>query len=271
MLAFDNMLEAWTHIVQEFSENTELPYLKSATTIFDTYVFTHLSKPDGIRNDNQDEVEEIEDNEDNDRIKYKDQLQTIGVFGRMVPEHALTVLHRILEDRTNQLRQRLSTMQTQAMTVNDAQQLDSLFEDLHWTILIAGHTLCMESEGETPLIPTNIMQYSMAQCTTEGKTDLDSTLKVMATIQQHGVTLDCENKCDKIIQLFADILKLNAVEMLAAEVKLGQFMSPEVTCSMMWFLKRFCLTYLLLNEALYQEVSWRFGVGFIQYYLVSSF
>lgn len=141
------------------------------------------------------------------------------------------------------------------MTVNDSLYLDSIFEDLHWTILIAGHTLCMESEGETALIPSEIMQHSMKLCSKTGKADLESTLKVMASVQQHGVNVEGAEKCDDVIQIFSDVLKLCSVEILAAEVKLGHFMSPEVTCSVMWFLKRFCLSYLLPNEILYQEIS----------------
>lgn len=265
MLAFDNMLEAWTSIIQEFTESSELILFKSATSIFDTYLYTHLSKPEGIRNDSLETAEEIEDNEDNDRIKYKEQLQTIGTFGRIVPQHCLSLLHTLLEDRTDKLRNRLTHMQTQAMTVNDSVFLDNLFEDIHWIILVAGHTLCMESDGETPLIPTEIMQYSMKRCTKDGKSDLDSTLKVMANVQQHGVRLECENMCDDVIRIFCDVLKISSVEILAAEVKLGHFMSPEVTCSVMWFLKRFCLAYLLPNEVLYQEVSYLFRLLFLNY------
>lgn len=41
--------------------------------------------------------------------------------------------------------------------------MDELYEDLHWLILITGHVLCMESEGETALIPLEITRCSMKQ------------------------------------------------------------------------------------------------------------
>lgn len=49
-------------------------------------------------------------------------------------------------------------MQTRAMNIQEAEALDNLFEDLHWIILVSGHILCMDSDGETPMIPSEIMQ-----------------------------------------------------------------------------------------------------------------
>lgn len=76
-------------------------------------------------------------------------------------------------------------MQTQAMTISDSNALDNLFEDLHWTILIGGHVLCMDSDGEMPMIPSEVMQHSITQCT-KAQTNLEATLKTMASVQQVG-------------------------------------------------------------------------------------
>lgn len=72
---------------------------------------------------------------------------------------------RLLEVRMEKLRVHLHAMQSQAMTISDSFALDNLFEDIHWIILIAGHVLCMDSDGETPMIPSEVMQYSINQCT----------------------------------------------------------------------------------------------------------
>lgn len=94
--SFDGMLEAWTNILQEYQSSTDKLLSNSATQILNTYLQCHLAPPDGMRKSSEDEVEEIEDNEDNDRIKFRDQLQTIGMFGRVVPEHSLAVIHRLV-------------------------------------------------------------------------------------------------------------------------------------------------------------------------------
>lgn len=76
----------------------------------------------------------------------------------------------------------------------------------------------------------------------------------MASIQG-DIELENIDNCDQTIRIFTDVLKLCRIESQAAEVKLGHFMSPEVSCSLMWFLKRWCLSYLLPTESFYQEVN----------------
>lgn len=91
--SFDGMLEAWTNILQQYSSTDEM-LMNASSRVFNTYLQCHLAPPDGNRKKNEEEVEEIEDNEDNDRIRFKDQLQTIGMFGRVVPEYCLPVLYK---------------------------------------------------------------------------------------------------------------------------------------------------------------------------------
>lgn len=91
--SFDGILEAWTNILQQYSSTDEM-LMNASSRIFNTYLQCHLAPPDGSRKKNEEEIEEIEDNEDNDRIRFKDQLQTIGMFGRIVPEYSLSVLFK---------------------------------------------------------------------------------------------------------------------------------------------------------------------------------
>ncbi|KAF5273427.1 hypothetical protein FQA39_LY07444 [Lamprigera yunnana] len=251
--AFDNMLEAWTGIFQECSSGSDSLLYQSAIRIFNTYLQCHLAPPDGSRLQEKD-CEEIEDNEDNDRIRYRDQLQIIGIFGRIVPSHCLPILFRLLEDRGNKLKTHFQTMQNRTMTLNDSQMLDNLFEDIHWILLISGHVLCMDSDGETPMIPSEIMQYSLEQFD-KSEANLQATLNVLASINEIIFEIDAINQCDHTIRIFSDVLKLCMLESTAGHAKLGHFMSPEVGCSLMWFVKRWCLSYLLPTENFYQEIS----------------
>lgn len=253
--SFDGMLEAWMNILQQYSSTDEM-LMNAATRIFNTYLQCHLAPPDGTRRKCEDDtVEEIEDNEDNDRIRFKDQLQTIGMFGRIIPEYCLPVLFKLLEVRIEKLRLHFQTMQMQAMTISASNTLDELFEDLHWIILIAGHVLCMDSDGETPMISSEITQYSIAQHS-KGVSKLETTLKMMASVQQIGGQIDDADHCDHCIRIMSDVLKLCTLEASATEAKLGHFMSPELGCTLMWFLKRWCLSYLMPYENYYQEVSY---------------
>lgn len=87
-------MEAWTSIIQEINDTSNEVLKQSATKIFNVYLQSHLTPPDGSRQPLGDEEEEIEDDEDNDRIKFKEQLQAIGMFGRIIPSHSLPVLFR---------------------------------------------------------------------------------------------------------------------------------------------------------------------------------
>ena len=88
------MLEAWSTIIREFQDVANDFILAAATRIFNVYLQCHLASPNGSRKRNESKVEEIEDNEDNDRIRFRDQLQTIGMFGRIILVHTLPVLCR---------------------------------------------------------------------------------------------------------------------------------------------------------------------------------
>jgi hypothetical protein len=161
---------------------------------------------------------------------------------------------RLLEVNTEKLKMSLQLMESRAMNMSESTNLDNLFEDIHWVILIAGHILCMDSDGETPMIPSEMMQYSIDQLR-QGNTSLESSLNVLAAAHQINSVPSDIDRCDHIVRIVSDILKLCVVENSAAEAKLGHFMSPEVSSTIMWFLKRWCLSYLLPVENYYQEVS----------------
>lgn len=249
--SFENILIAWTDIIQDQTPGSDL-LRASATRIFNEYLCVHLSPPQGSRT-HTDDTEEIEDNEDNDRIRYDEQLETIGSFGRLVLDHSLPVLYRLLESGTEQLSRHLQAMQTRAMCVSDARQLDALFEDLHWTILVAGHVLCMNSEGETAMMLAEVTRHSLRQ-SESGESSLEATLRCMADVMKVGVVA-VDEKCDAVLRVVCAVLRLCEMEKSAAHVKLGQFMSPELGCTMMWFLRRFCLSYVLPVEMFYEEVG----------------
>lgn len=145
-------------------------------------------------------------------------------------------------------------MQNRALNISEGAALDGLFEDLHWIILTAGHVLCMDSDGETPMIPSEIMQYSIAQVNRFQST-LDATMKTIYAIKNNVAVPENFDKCDHVIRILFSVLKLSSVEDYSCSVNLSQFMSPEVGSTLMWFLRRWCLSYLLPVENYYQEVQ----------------
>lgn len=61
------------------------------------------------------------------------------------------------------MRDNLNILVEQNESSSRPASMDELYEDLHWLILITGHVLCMESDGETALIPLEITRCSMKQ------------------------------------------------------------------------------------------------------------
>lgn len=56
-------------------------------------------------------------------------------------------------------------------------------------------------------------------------------------------------------RLMSMVIRLCETESQALKANLGHLLSPEVSSSLMWFLRRFCLSYLLPDESFYTEVS----------------
>lgn len=78
---------------------------------------------------------------------------------------------RLIEDRTSKLSDQLNRIadQSQPMSISSSSLVEALYEDMHWLVLLAGHVLCMESEGEVALVPSEIMKYSMEQVQIKNK------------------------------------------------------------------------------------------------------
>lgn len=62
-------------------------------------------------------------------------------------------------------------------------RVDNLYEDLHWLLLISGYFLADEANGETPLIPKEIISYSTSL---KSQVDIQTTFQTLCASQnQH--------------------------------------------------------------------------------------
>ncbi|XP_045460234.1 exportin-4-like isoform X2 [Harmonia axyridis] len=254
--SFRNMISVWCYLFSDYGKESKVALIKDLSIrIFSKYVQGRISPPNGYRKNITYEEEEIlnENEEDSDRIKYKDQLQVIGIFGRFVLEYSLPILYKLLEYETEHLKSILQIMEVRALTLEESTRMESVFEDLHWTLIIAGHVLAMDSDGETPSIPSEVMSHSLRRMNMQS--NLDATLKTLAKSQDLLWVNDCIDQCDDVIRIFSAALRLCVIEDSAASIKLGHFMSPLVSCSLMWFIKRFCMYYLVPNDSDHSQLS----------------
>lgn len=80
--AFNNILRPWVSIIANSNQYFPEELCKSASVqILNTYLKCHISPPNGTKTS----VDvEFNDNEEEDRVANKEQLQYIGIFGRLV-------------------------------------------------------------------------------------------------------------------------------------------------------------------------------------------
>ena len=61
--------------------------------------------------------------------------------------------------------------------------VDNLYEDLHWLLLISGYLLADESNGETPLIPKEIISYSSSL---KSQVDVQASFQTLCASQNQN-------------------------------------------------------------------------------------
>ncbi|CAK9828307.1 Xpo4 [Anthophora retusa] len=241
--AVESLFDAWVHILRY--RITILPsefYKQIFGQIFEVYLRCHLSPPKGIRNiDDKNLEKEESDNEETDKVKFNHHLEIIGMFGREVPSYSLPLLAQLIEDYISKLRQSLNKLvgQTESLDTIKNNSMGRLYEDLHWLVLIIGNILCVMCNGETALIPSEIMTYDMEQVQ-QGKVDIDLTLQFLASAENVSSDIVVTESIDHVIRLIANVFRLCAIEKAAISVQLDSILSPELssfgenTCGASW-------------------------------------
>lgn len=230
-------LETWAALLQDCDVFGSDALQAPAIELFNTYVQCRLAPPDGSRGtENADQgSEEIQDEvEEDERRQHTPVLQVVGAVSRRAAAHCTRVLYTLLEDRNKRLANHLQIMHMRKMQVSDGEQLISLFEDLHWILMITGHFLCVDSDGETAVAPAEILQHSNA-C----DANVDASLRALV-----GETAP-DDSVDPIVRLLAAILRLSDAEGAALEAGLGSVFSPELSATMSWLLRKWSSSYLM--------------------------
>ncbi|XP_055625763.1 exportin-4-like isoform X3 [Toxorhynchites rutilus septentrionalis] len=250
--ALSNLLEIWLYILNDKENYPVEAMVPFITQMFEKYVQYHLAAPDGMRGVGRDAdtIDEITEFEESDRERFKEQLMIIGYFGREILSHSLPLLSKLLEDRTRSLGTQLHMLHsTKTMSVVCSKTMENLFEDIHWILLVAGHVLALESVGESATIPGEVLQYC-SQNIANNVTDVNNSLKLLASPNRDIQEIpNADINADPVIRLIAAGFRLCELEKSAIEVRMNQFISPELSTTVVWFLRRWSDAYLMpLNE-----------------------
>ncbi|MBN3275091.1 XPO4 protein, partial [Polyodon spathula] len=270
MEAYDKLLESWLTLVQDEKHFHKGFFIQHAVQVFNSYIQCHLAAPEGTRNLTANgvasrEEEEISELQEDDRELFSDQLASIGMLGRVAADHCIPLLTSLLEDRVTRLHGQLQRHQQHLLASPgsgsvDNKVLDDLYEDIHWLILVTGCLLADETQGETPLIPPEIMEYSIKNST---EVDINTTLQVLGSPGEKASSIPGCNRTDSAIrQLLSSVLRTSEVESRATRANLTNLLSPQMGKDIVWFLKRWSKTYLLVDEKLYDHISIPFSAAF---------
>ncbi|XP_069058368.1 exportin-4 [Pleurodeles waltl] len=270
MEAYDKLLESWLTLVQDDKHFHKGFFTQHAVQVFNSYIQCHLAAPEGTRNLTANgvtsrEEEEINELQEDDRDMFSDQLASVGMLGRIASDHCIPLLISLLEDRVTRLHGQLQRHQQHHLLSSpgsgssDSTVLDDLYEDIHWLILVTGYLLADDSQGETPLIPPEIMEYSINNST---EVDINTTLQVLGSPGEKASSIPGCNRTDSVIRLLSAVLRASEVESRATRADLTHLLSPQMGKDIVWFLKRWTKTYLLVDEKLYDQISLPFNTAF---------
>nr|XP_012135271.1 PREDICTED: exportin-4-like isoform X2 [Megachile rotundata] len=254
MEALNALFDSWLYILSEKNQQSFDFCKQSFIQIFDTYLRYRLAPPEGIRNIEEKSLEkEEQDCEESDRIRFKDHLQIMGLIGRQILHHSLPLLAQLIENRISKMRENFNMLVGRTESLENSCMIN-LYEDIHWLVLIIGNILCMESEGEIALIPSEIITYDREQAQ-EGKVDVNLTLQFLASSDNISSDININTESiDHVIRLIADVFRLCAIEKTAISIHLDSMLSPELSCTITWFLCKLSLNYLPLVESHYLEI-----------------
>ncbi|KAB0391987.1 hypothetical protein E2I00_015971 [Balaenoptera physalus] len=269
MEAYDRLLESWLTLVQDDKHFHKGFFTQHAVQVFNSYIQCHLAAPDGTRNLTANgvasrEEEEISELQEDDRDQFSDQLASVGMLGRIAAEHCIPLLTSLLEERVTRLHGQLQRRQQHLLASPasgsvDGKVLDDLYEDIHWLILVTGYLLADDTQGETPLIPPEIMEYSIKH---SSEVDINTTLQILGSPGEKASSIPGYNRTDSVIRLSSAVLRVSEVESRAIRADLTHLLSPQMGKDIVWFLKRWAKTYLLVDEKLYDQISVPFSTAF---------
>lgn len=81
-------------------------------------------------------------------------------------------------------------------------------------------------------------------------------MRLLASPQNSISEIDgAEQSADHVIRLVSAIFRLCQIEKIAISANLTNMLSPELSSTIVWFLHRWSLSYLVPNESFYSEIS----------------
>jgi len=235
------MLDSWVILVEHVEDFPSYfpPLLKEhCAKIVSVYVSTHLAPPSGIRQPGWDSEDVELDMVETDREACADELSNIGHLCRQCLAQILPALSQRLDERVGILRQLYENIVAHGGNTNNVPLNDELFEDIHWLVLVSAFVLTTETSGESSQLPMEIVDYSN-QFLSSHREAVTSSVCYLTSMGKSSA-----EHADQVVVLITTVFKAIHIEIEFLKAKLNSCFSPEVSSSLLWFLKRFTKCYL---------------------------
>eukprot|EP00158_Paraphelidium_tribonemae_P009737 Partr_v1_DN28945_c0_g1_i2_m24931 putative exportin 4 len=211
--SFDESLETWTLLTYQAVELPESDQARGmflnairdpGFVMFCDYVASRVDTP--LRDKNYQTDFDFSDQE-----IYDDQLISISMQARLNGVRSLQYINQIMNQRLEQFKFLL--LDTHKLNMVQNNDLESIFEHLHWLLLFSGYVLADQAHGEKPLIP-------------------DCWLH-----EQSGAVVECVSNVFRLLDIYNEESERYGTGLL----------SPLVFESAFWFLERWCHSYLFYD------------------------
>lgn len=160
--------------------------------------------------------------------------------------------------------------------LNNCYELVNLNEDIHWILLVSGFIIFEINSDSVRLISNEIMQYSLkwngfvddnlVKCLLFALSQKGNSLGLTSSTETNMTIIDTNlisssGQFDPIIGLFFNAFELSELENHMYNLN-PQYVSPQVSVTLIWYLKEMVHSYLFLQENSYEELSTTFQILF---------
>jgi hypothetical protein len=246
----ESVLGIWVRLVSEPSLFKGETLAHFIAPVVEAFLKSKLTAPEGWREECGDSEEFTAGFED-DKEECLEQLQSVCILAREIPFYVLPQLVELMCSRIS----RLVVIFLQPSS-DGVLSLNSLFEDLHWLMLVSGHIINNVSRDEASLIPHPIMSFSMSR---------SKELSQQCDVLHELIKMESQDLINCYHQLMSSLDPVIAVpvavlqwcqltgRLVAKETQ--DMLSPQVVESALWFLTYWTRAYLGFKEAKYDQVS----------------
>lgn len=234
------ILETFVRLLEGNNSQINLYLKDSLLTLLSTYLSSKLNTPFGSKLYQTGTTLDLEIDED-DRTAYRDELSYIGTIARHLPQSSIIMLVDILRQcymRCLELCQSLLLSSNSSRNGSIVSELESLYEDIHWIMLIATYTLTDVVESELSVIPDELLALS-----SQYGSPLSISAKELVLSSDISTLL---SSVDPIVLLIVSICHWSIIErQLIDKGGIKELVSPQVCETAMWSMCTIFATYLI--------------------------